>query len=377
MSKHPLVLVPLEPLAERYTESWYRNFPKLFDAAGFEVTVVDGVTLEDEVKVGTFLDINSTTHYKWTQLQMISKLFHLKRIANGTVFFFADTEFWGLESIRLLAQMNKVKIFITSFLHAASYTREDAFAVAQHYQRYTEVGWIACSDLVFVGSSYHKQQVVKERLRPLGAKPLESRILVTKNPLFLDDYPLAADPKALHMRKKRKILMTNRFDREKRPDETMNLFAKLAAKFPDWEFVVTTGRSRLTGDPKMAEFYATTMHDLAYAPIQIKLGLTKAQYHQELAEAAIVVTHSIEENYGYCVAEALLHQAHVVAREGLSHSEFLPLPFLFNSDQDVNMDEQVVSTLMRKFGTPEWPTVNTVDTNGAVNIVTALQRLVS
>ena len=368
-TKKQLVLVPLEPLFERYTESWYRNIPPLFTKHGFDVTVIDGVTLEDEVKVGTFLDINSTTHYKFTQLQKISKMFHQRQIKDGCVFFFSDTEFWGLESVRLLAQMNNVKVFITSFLHAASYTKEDAFSVAAYYQKYTEVGWIACSDLVFVGSQYHKQQVIRERLRPYGAKNLESNLYVSKNPLFLSDYPRANNTNLL-AGKQKKVLLTNRFDTEKRPNETLEMFAILKLRYPDWEFVVTTGRSTFRGTESVV--YARKLE--AEGVITIKAGLTKDQYHKELEEAAIMVTHSIEENYGYCLAEALIHKCHVVARKGLSHDEFLPMQFLFDNEKVRDFD--ITSDLMATFNTSDWPTVNEVDTNGADNIARSLERLV-
>lgn len=365
MTNSQLVLVPLEPLFERYTESWYRNLPTLFDSYGFDVQVIDGVTLEDEIKVGSFLDINSTTHYKFTQLQQISKMFHTGQIRDGCIFFFSDTEFWGLESVRLLAQMNKVNIYITSFCHAASYTKEDAFSVATPYQKYTELGWFACSDIVFVGSNYHKQQIIKERLRPYGAKHLESVLKVSRNPLFPDDYPGTNE----NVPKQKKVLLTNRFDHEKRPNETLQLFQQLKPRFPEWEFVVTTGRSTFKGSEDL-----TLARKLeAEGVIQIKAGLTKAQYHQELSEAAIMVTHSIEENYGYCIAEALLHNCHVVARQGLSHDEFLNLPYLF--DNDTVLDYHLMFNLMEKFGRPDWPAVNKVDTSGAEYIALSLQRL--
>ena len=145
----PLIYIPIEPITERYTEQWYRCLPPQFKAAGFDVTVVDGTPLlNNEIKVGTFLDINSTTHYKWSQLMRISRLFQTGQIADGSVFFFGDIEFWGLEAVRLLADMNGVKVKLTGFLHAASYTFEDVFEVAAPYQQYTEVGWIAALDEV-------------------------------------------------------------------------------------------------------------------------------------------------------------------------------------------------------------------------------------
>src|ERR1700693_725536 len=116
-----LIVIPLEPISERYTEQWYRRLPPAFINAGFNVKVIDGLTLLDnEIKVGAFLDINSTTHYKWSQLQAISKMFHNSEIKDNTVFFFSDIEFWGIEAIRLLADMNNVKIKLTGFLHAGS-----------------------------------------------------------------------------------------------------------------------------------------------------------------------------------------------------------------------------------------------------------------
>jgi glycosyltransferase involved in cell wall biosynthesis len=265
--------------------------------------------------------------------------------------------------------MNNVKVFITSFLHAASYTKEDAFSVAAYYQKYTEVGWIACSDLVFVGSQYHKQQVIRERLRPYGAKNLESNLYVSKNPLFLSDYPRANNTNLL-AGKQKKVLLTNRFDTEKRPNETLEMFAILKLRYPDWEFVVTTGRSTFRGTESVV--YARKLE--AEGVITIKAGLTKDQYHKELEEAAIMVTHSIEENYGYCLAEALIHKCHVVARKGLSHDEFLPMQFLFDNEKVRDFD--VTSDLMATFNTSDWPTVNEVDTNGAENIARSLERLV-
>jgi glycosyltransferase involved in cell wall biosynthesis len=363
-----LIYVPIEPLVERYTESWYRNFPILFKRAGFNVMTIPGRTLQSEVKVGTFLDINSTVHYKMTQLQNIASLFNDGLIPQGSVFFIADTEFWGLESIRLMAQMNKVQVYITSFLHAASYTREDAFEIAEPYQRFTEVGWIAACDLVFVGSEYHKTAVIERRLAPVSRKTLADRILVTKNPLFLEDYPLTNQRNQIA--KQKKFLLTNRFDVEKRPLETLEMFAALKTKYPAWEFVVTTSRSTLRSNHPLYVGIAREMEIKGI--ITIKDGLTKAQYHQELAEATCMVSHSIEENYGYCIAEALLHGCHVVLRKGLSHDEFVPTEFLFHSTKECF---DVCEEIIREFHEKTLYDPPKVDVNGADNIVRAIQEL--
>lgn len=357
--KRKLIVVPIEPLAERYTASWYRNFPLAFQDAGFQVEIIDGVALEETIKVGAFLDINSTCHYKATQLQQISSMFHQGQIQDGTIFFFGDLEFWGIEQIRLLADMNKVKVYLTAFLHAASYTQEDAFQIAAPYQQYTEVGWIAAMDKVFVGSEYHKRQVRRLRLYiSRDADILATKIHVTKNPLFADDYPNIQVPK------QKKALLVNRFDKEKRPEETVQLFATLASRYPDWKFVVTTGRAELRGDPKDV---AVARYWEERGVIQIRAGLTKAQYHQELAEAAFTVTHSIEENYGYCIAEALIYKTLPLMRSGLSHSEFTTNPQLLFNYQSDSLEK--ASHLIETFGTDQWPELPKLDMGGMDNIV--------
>jgi glycosyltransferase involved in cell wall biosynthesis len=366
MSKH-IWLVPIEPITERYTEQWYRRFPETFKRVGFSVTTIDGVPLlENEIKVGAFLDINSTVHYKMSQLQAIAKLFHNGQIKNGDIFFFGDIEFWGLESVRLMAQMNKVDVKITGFLHAASYTQEDAFAIAAPYQQFTEVGWLAALDKVFVGSLYHKQAFVTRRLGSKG-DALSDKIVVTSNPLFIDEYPSFDVPKH------KKVLLTNRFDHEKRPAKTLKLFTKLKAAFPDWEFVVTTGRPHIRGsnDDMLALNEAVSK-----GVVIVKAGLTKDQYHRELAEAYMMVSHSIEENYGYCVAEAIHYGCIPIVTRGLSHDELVTPTYQFEYHASPGYDASdfdVAAKWMQRFNNGA-PTMK-LDLSGMQNIINELLDL--
>lgn len=360
-----IFLIELESLHERYTEQWARRIPIAFDAAGYDVFVVKGKPLEETVKVGTFLDINSTTHFKWTQLQLISELFHSGQVQNNDVFFFYDTEFWGMEAVRLLAQMNGRNIKIASFLHAASYTIEDAFQIASHYQKYTEVGWIAACDAVFVGSNYHKQAVIDRRLKPLQATHLSEKLIVTRNPVFVDEYPVFDVPK------QKRALLTNRFDAEKRPGATLALFKQLKEKYPDWTFVVTTGRQELR--PAENGALELAMQMVQAGQLEVLTGLTKAQYHEELAKASLMVTHSIEENYGYCIAEAIHYNVPVIAREGLSHEEMLPSSCWFSGKEGAF---DLACQVIESFGTPEQARyLTSLDTRGMHRIVNEINHL--
>ena len=371
-----LFLVPIEPINHRYSEAWLRYFPPAFKkhmamtGLGEErVFVIPGVPLSDEIKVGTFLDINSTVHYKATQLCAIAKLFHHQLVPPGSVFFFFDLEFWGIESVRLMADMCRVPISICGFLHAASYTEEDAFSIATTYQKYTEVGWLAAVDTVFVGSDYHKKAVTAKRILPIAPsatwRNLMDKVRVTKNPIFLDEY------QAPLKEKERQIILPNRVDPEKRPHESIDLIyrAYKALLLEGWSVVVTTGRKSIQWPTEACK---RQVAELIHAGVlKVCTGLTKHQYHEELAKSYLMVSHSIEENYGYCIAEALLYRSHVLLREGLSHDEFLtdyPEKDLCQFSSQKQALERLAERLLR-FGDPHCLPPPELDTNGVDRIV--------
>lgn len=359
-----LWLVPLEALTERYTGSWYKNVPPAFSKAlpRFNVKVIEGIPLSNTIGVGTFLDINSTIHFKNAQLQNIAKLFHEGKVRNNDVFFFSDIEFWGIESVRLMASMNKVKVYLTGFLHAGSYTKEDAFEIASPYQRYTEVGWIAALDRVYVGSQYHKKAFTERRLVPVGREDLESRIMVSGNPLFRSDYP------KINCARKDKIILPNRFDWEKRPNLSLNFAYILKRMNPYVEIAVTTSSPSLRSNRDWLLSYARLLeHD---GLITIYENQTKEQYHRHLAESKVMLTNSIEENFGYCIVESLVHGTPVVAPDAYSHTELLRGDdlMLFSSDDQVvgmlsyfldNYDADLGRTC-KSYAEPYFKAINTI-----------------
>lgn len=315
-----IYIVPIEPLEERYTGEWYRFLPSEFMSEGWNVVQIDGTPTTDAIETGSFLDINSTIHYKAGQMQKISELFRKKQIKEGDVFFISDLEFWGIESLRMLSQINGVPIKIYGFLHAASYTKEDAFAVAADYQKYTEIGWLKAVDGVFVGTHYHKRAVWERRIIPIvgdtfeGARIAE-KIHVVGNPLFMTAY----DP--YPTQKRNKIVITNRFDSEKRPDQSLLVARLVKEKMPDVEVVVTTSRPTFRSNKQWLVDLARMYEREGW--LTIKAGLTKQQYHDELRDAKVMISNSIEENFGYCIAEAILFGVSPILCRGLSHDEMV------------------------------------------------------
>ncbi len=240
------------------------------------------------------------------------------QIEDGTTFFFGDVEFWGIESIRLMADMMRIGVTLTGFLHAASYTIGDAFEIAAPYQQFTEVGWIAALDKVFVGSHYHKQAVIERRLKLTHNRleELADKIMVSGNPLFADAYPQFPN-----VAKKRQIVLTNRFDNEKEVGETLTFFHAMKVEDPSVNLVITTGRKTLRSNAPTLELRARQM--AADGILEIREGLTKEEYHRTLAESLVMVSHSREENFGYCIVEAAHYNCQPLLRDNASHPELV------------------------------------------------------
>lgn len=311
--------IPIEPLDERYTEQWYRWFPKEFKKQNLEYKIIDGETLTNKIKTGAFLDINSTLFYKSEQLKKIAQLFYNKEIKNGDVFFVADIEFWGIEAIKYLAILQNINIKLYGFCHAASYTKEDYFSITENFAQHHERAWFNTFDLIFVGSEYHKRQIIN--LRGVA----EEKIIVTGNPYNISEVYDSIEIKE----KKNWIILTNRPDYEKRPNLSLDIFEILKNKFPEWEFIVVTSRSEW-GNGWIKE-KAKLLENKGI--IKIYSNLSKKEYLSLLQQSKFMLSNSIEENFGYCILESLIFNTVPILPNDYSHPELVENDsrLLFNS----------------------------------------------
>jgi glycosyltransferase involved in cell wall biosynthesis len=329
-------LIPLEPLEERYTASWYMNIPLAFKEVYSNVVVIDGQPLSDYVDVGTFLDLNSSAYYKSEQLKQISSLFYNRTVQNGDIFFVFDVQFPGIETIKLLSSLQGIKVSIFGFCHASSYTFEDFMEPAAPFLKYFELGWLAAFDLIFVGTEYHKRAIIERRITPLVVNETEKRklsekIVVTGNPLFPSDYAVFDN----QLPKKKQLIISNRFDWEKRPNLSLDFCYILKRRVPDLNIVVTTSRPNFKSNKSWLVELARCLEKDGI--IQIYAGLTKKEYHTLLAESKIFLTNTIEENFGYCLVESILSNTLPIAENKYSHPELLKNDsrFLFDDTDEI------------------------------------------
>lgn len=340
-----LYYLPIEPLSERYTEQWYRWFPEEFAKFFDEVRVIEGVPLLDHVKTGTFLDINSTIHYKAVQMANLSQRFFSGEVDYNDRFFVADVEYWGIEALRYLAVLNKcygVKIY--GFLHAASYTTGDFMEEMQDYGSVQcEESWFGIFDKIFVGSKYHRDKLLRNRLL---YNP--DRVIVTGNPYRSQDL----QPVFERVRKSKQpfIICTNRPDPEKGIGNTLEQFVQLKYQHPDWRFAFTTSRKEWNAGGYLRE-------RARRQGIEIHEGLTKEQYFSLLREAWVFTGNTHEENFGYCILEAMLMNTIPIIENNFSHPELVDYDqrCLFSAkNPQIDLIERAVKEPfeVRKYGLP-------------------------
>jgi glycosyltransferase involved in cell wall biosynthesis len=193
------------------------------------------------------------------------------------------------------------------------------------------MGWLAVCDSVFVGSQYHKDAVFDRRIHVLAqngseAKKLQNKIVVTGNPLFVKEYP------QFEVEKKNQIIISNRFDWEKRPNLSLDFAYVMKKKHPDWNIIITTSRPKFKSNKQWLVDLARGMEQDGI--VTIYEGCTKDEYHRHLAESKIMLSNSIEENFGYCIAEALVYDTYPLLRNKLSHPE------LVNNDSRLLFDDE-------------------------------------
>lgn len=305
-----LYVLPLEPMEERYTEQWYRWFKfDCFDL-GIDNLYINGEQLGSEVEVGTVLDASGTNFWKATQLAKVCSLFKQRLVKDGDIFFTMDMWHPGLECIPYMATLYGLDVQVSAFLHAGSYTEEDFAAPMARWAQWFEKGWASLCRHIFVGSSYHKEKF--EFLRVEGMEDV--RIHVTGNPIRLSEMPeLNLQPR------ENVIIFSNRWDKEKRPDVFVEAMKRLWEVRQDFHVVVTTSRPEFrSNDPELLHIL-----DAAPFPYEIKAGLSKQEYYTELSKAKVFVSTTVEENFGYCLIEAMASGVTPVVANGFSHCEIL------------------------------------------------------
>lgn len=328
-----LYLLPLESYKERYTHWWSNYFPEKLKKLNIPFEIIHGTSITETVKAGTVLDAAGTNFFKATQLKEIARLFQAGEIKNGDVFLVTDIWFPGIEMIRYMETLYGLTVKIYGIWHAGSITYMDFAQPMNSWARYFEMGWLRMCDGIFVGSGYAKDSLVQKLLKPFGREGLERRIHCIGMPLDAGYiYSITKD-----IPKQDAIIFPNRFDLEKGIPDFLDVIEMLYNEGWKTKTIFTTSREKFVSN---APFYLKKLENLVnrYPElIEVKENLSREEYLKTMASCKAMVSTTYEENFGYCLVEALASGTVPLIKNDFSHVEIVEgnEKMLYNTLEDL------------------------------------------
>lgn len=296
--------LPIENIEQRYTklmnEIVYPFCDHIYYPTDFE---------EQKISKGEFLDIERTIQFKARQIELISIAFQEGKVKNGDWFLVGDIFFPALESIKYMAELQDIKIFIAGFNYAGRSDANDFVQKLNRWSDFSELAYHHVCDIIFVGSEYHKKNIIDY----FGID--ESKIKVTG---YIWDKEKAFQLYSKVNVKEDYIIFPHRLSKEKGIDE----FLSICELLPNSKFIVTSSsNNKSTIDfPSNVEYH---------------YGLTKARYYEMLSSAKYYLSTAYQETFGYTLREALMYECIVCVPNRVCYTEMLPQEILYNSVNEV------------------------------------------
>lgn len=336
-------VVDLESLKERYTEWWKGYIPQQLRAVGMNVVVIEGETLSETVEVGTVLDASSTCFYKATQLQKICKLFKEGQVSPYDSFLFTDLWFPGIEMVPYMAQLYKIPIRIYGVWLAGSTTHND-FAEPMHsWARFFEIGFLSVCNGIFVGSEYSAEILLNRLLYPYlpetEAKEIAAKIYPFGLPLNYN-YLQQFDSNVRINR----IIFPHRPDPEKNPSLWIEAIRNLSLVWDDFEkfeFIFCTSKKEYKSSSEFINMQLAALKR-DFANVKVLEDLDKHTYYDLIGSSKLVMSTTTEENFGYCIVEAMALGTAVLAPDAFSLAEILEKDYNYLYSDSSDMIKKVM-----------------------------------
>ena len=114
-------LVDLESVETRYTGQWKGHVPRLLEAHGHEVVIIEGPTdIPSATTPGAFLNFGGTNIYKSVQVERMARLFTEGRVKSGDHFIFTDAWHPGIINLKYMSELLGIKVTIHALWHAGN-----------------------------------------------------------------------------------------------------------------------------------------------------------------------------------------------------------------------------------------------------------------
>ncbi len=80
--------------------------------------------------------------------------------------------------------------------------------------------------------------------------------------------------------------------------------------------------------------------------VKIYSNLTKQEYHTLLAESKVMLSNTIEENFGYCIVESCIYKTAPICANKYSHPELLEYDRRLLFDDEDEIIEKIENALV-------------------------------
>lgn len=327
-----IVLLPIEPLEERYSKQWLDWTLEYFNSADHyaHYTPKDltyDVLLPESygsIKNGQFLDCIQTNAFKAKQLQMaidwISKQDERVLRNPQTVFLLHDGWFPGIEMLAYIRSAMGYSFRIAACLHAGTWDTHDfTFRTGMSiWARGIETSWMAIYDHIFVATEFHKTLMQQSGV---FTNPIAAPISVTGFPIF---YPPQSELMFPQDTKKDLVVFPHRTAPEKR-NALFEVLAERAAKVPELRHLsfVQTKAACTSDNPTIA----------------------KEQYYDLLRSARYAVSFATQETWGIAMQESVMCGCIPIVPDRLSYREMYPP--CFRIPDSLSLDAEVEQMLIR------------------------------
>jgi hypothetical protein len=271
------LLLPIEPIEQRYTAQWLEWWPAALSAAGFDVGVLHPDVGSGSLSAEQFLDPLQTHAYKAAQVEM---LVAAARAGVPSTVVFLDAWHPGVISAAYMRDVAGLPLRLVGILHAGTYDPHDRLAQAGcgAWARGFEDSVLRSLDDAVVATRYHRTLLASAGL------PVER---VTVSPL-----PVRMAPTARGGRRERLVVWPHRAVPEKQTWIWRAAVDQLRPSWPGWRFVETL---EATG--------------------------SKAEYHALLGSAYLCVSAALQETFGIAMVEAAQMGCRVIVPRRLSYPE--------------------------------------------------------
>lgn len=296
--------IPIENIEQRYTklmnEIVYPHCHYIYYPSELQ---------EVEIKKGQFLDVERTIQFKARQIEMISIAFQEGKVKDGDWFLFGDMFFPAIESIKYMAELQDIKIKIAGFNYAGRSDEFDFVRKLDSWSDIAELTYHSVCDLVFVGSEFHKKNVVNYFNQP------ESKIIVTG---YIWDVKEAYKLFPYKLEKEDFVIFPHRVSSEKGIDDLI----EIANLMPNTKFIITSSSSNdINIDlPKNIEYINK---------------LSKKEYYSYMSRAKYYLSTAYQETFGYTLREALMYGCIIAVPNRVCYPEMIPESNLFNDNKEV------------------------------------------